>query len=80
MACSNALVDLAEECFRQADHQDSAMVAAMLRAKGLQHLREARERRGTVAFNGSALTRRGADRRHCPRSVGTPRPAGASLH
>lgn len=35
------LIDLAEECFRQADHQDNHAAGEALRRKGLRHLEEA---------------------------------------
>jgi len=35
------LIALAEECFRQADHQDNHAAGEALRRKGLRHLKEA---------------------------------------
>jgi hypothetical protein len=35
------LIDQAEECFRQADHQENHAAGEALRRKGLRHLEEA---------------------------------------
>lgn len=43
MTSARALLDLAEDCFRQAEYQENAIVAEALRIMGLDQLERARE-------------------------------------